>query len=352
MSLHLSLTSKGALYDMDYEIFDLGDVLLQSGVTLPNAFLAYKTYGTLNAEKSNAILFPTSFGDQHYNNEWLIGNDMALDPESYFIIIPNMLGNGLSSSPSNTPSPYDQAHFPNVTIFDNVAMQHRLLTERFGIAKLALVTGWSMGAIQAFQWGASYPDMVERLAPFAGTAKTWPHNEVFIEGLRAVIQADCAWNSGTYAAPPETGLRTLGRVYAGWGFSQPFYREECYRTMGYASLSEFITGFWEKSFIDADANDLLAMLWTWQHADISRNPLYHGNLPLALRSIQARTVVMPVTTDLYFTSEDSKYETSHIPNAVFRPIESIWGHLAGYGLNPEDTKFIDSTLKELLAAGR
>ncbi|MGG1658361.1 alpha/beta fold hydrolase [Brevibacillus sp. NRS-1366] len=333
---------------MDYEIFELGDVLLQSGAILPQAFLAYKTYGTLNANKDNVIIFPTSFGDQHYQNEWLIGANKALNPEKYFIIIPNMLGNGLSSSPSNTASPFEKANFPNVTIFDNVALQHRLITERFGINQIALATGWSMGAIQAFQWGASYPDMVERLAPFAGTAKTWPHNAVLIEGIRAALQADAAWNKGVYTAPPEVGLRTLGRVYASWGFSQAFYREERFKELGYSSLSDFISQFWEGSFIHSDANDLLAMMWTWQHSDISKNPIYGGDFTLALHSIKARTVVMPVRTDLYFTPEDSEYETKHIPNATFRPIESIWGHLAGFGLNPADTDFIDCTLKELL----
>ncbi|WP_064203166.1 alpha/beta fold hydrolase [Brevibacillus brevis] len=333
---------------MDYDIFHLGDVRLQSGVTLPHAFIAYKTYGTLNAAKDNVIIFPTSFGDQHYQNEWLIGEDKALNPNQYFIIIPNMLGNGLSSSPSNTASPYDQSHFPHVTIYDNVALQHRLITERFGIKKIALATGWSMGAIQAFQWAALYPDMVERLAPFAGTAKTWPHNIVLIEGIRAALQADVAWNNGQYTVSPAVGLRTLGRVYASWGFSQPFYREECYKALGYETLSEFISGFWEESFVPSDANDLLAMMWTWQHADISQNDRYKGDFETALRSIQARTVVMPVRTDLYFTPEDSEYETKHIPNATFKPIESIWGHLAGFGLNPVDTAFIDNTLKELL----
>lgn len=333
---------------MDYDIFELGDVGLQSGETLPQTFLAYKTYGALNTAKDNVIVFPTSFGDQHYQNEWLIGTNKALNPEKYFIVIPNMLGNGLSSSPSNTASPFDKAKFPHVTIFDNVALQQRLLTERFGVKKVALVTGWSMGAIQAFQWGASYPEMVERLAPFAGTAKTWPHNQVLIDGIRAVLQADAAWNQGMYTAPPELGLRTLGRVYASWGFSQAFYREECHKELGYAALSDFLSQFWEESFIHSDANDLLTMMWTWQHADISRNPLYNGDFALALNSIKARTIVMPVRTDLYFTPEDSEYETGLIPNATYHPIESIWGHLAGFGLNPTDANFIDSALKVLL----
>lgn len=335
---------------MDYELFDLGDVVLQNGATLRNAKLAYKTFGTLNADKSNAIVYPTWYSGQHYDNEWLIGPGMALDPAKYFIIIPNMLGNGLSSSPSNTPPPYDAARFPGVTLFDNVTLQHRLVTETFGIERLPLVVGWSMGAQQTFQWGALYPDMVERIAPFCGSAKTSRHNFVFLEGVKAALTADDAWEGGWYEKPPTKGLRAMARVYAGWGFSQAFYREKLDLTrMGYASLEDFLVGFWEGLFLARDANNLLAMLWTWQQGDISANPLYGGNFEKALGAIKARALVMPGQTDLYFPPEDSQYEVQHMPNAEYRPIPSIWGHFAGGpGTNPEDVTFIDNALKELL----
>lgn len=125
----------------DYEIFDLGDVSLQRGATLRDAKLAYKTYGTLNADKSNVIVYPTWYSGQHYDNEWLIGGGMALDPQKYFIIIPNMLGNGLSTSPSNIPQPYNKSRFPHITFYDNVRVQHKLVTEKFGIETIALVVG-------------------------------------------------------------------------------------------------------------------------------------------------------------------------------------------------------------------
>jgi homoserine O-acetyltransferase/O-succinyltransferase len=128
----------------DYEMFDLGDFALQQGATLRKAKLAYKTYGTLNTDKSNVIVYPTWYSGQHYDNEWLIGEGMALDPQKYFIIIPNMIGNGLSTSPSNTPQPYNKSRFPNVTFYDNVRAQHQLVTQKFGIEKIALVVGWSM----------------------------------------------------------------------------------------------------------------------------------------------------------------------------------------------------------------
>ncbi|GAC1452828.1 MAG: hypothetical protein PVSMB8_11960 [Vulcanimicrobiaceae bacterium] len=125
----------------DYEIFDLGNVRLQRGATLRDAKLAYKTYGELNAAKDNVVVYPTWYSGQHYDNEWLIGPGRALDPARYFIVVPNMLGNGLSSSPSNTPEPYDGPRFPHVTAYDNVMLQHRLIVERFGIEHVRLVTG-------------------------------------------------------------------------------------------------------------------------------------------------------------------------------------------------------------------
>jgi homoserine O-acetyltransferase len=99
---------------LDYEIFELGDFRLQRGATLRGCKLAFKTFGELNARKDNAIVYPTWYSGQHYDNEWLVGEGMALDPKKYFIIIPNMLGNGLSSSPSNTPEPYNGPRFPGL----------------------------------------------------------------------------------------------------------------------------------------------------------------------------------------------------------------------------------------------
>ncbi|WPH14254.1 alpha/beta fold hydrolase [Variovorax paradoxus] len=334
---------------MDYEIFDLGDVPLQRGATLRNARLAYKTYGKLDADKGNVIVYPTWYSGQHYDNEWLIGPGMALDPEKYFIIVPNMLGNGLSSSPSNTPEPYNLSRFPDITLYDNVRLQHRLVTEKFGIERIALVTGWSMGAQQTNQWGCLYPDMVQRIAPFCGSAKTAPHNIVFLEGVKAALTADTAWNGGWYATPPSKGLRAVGRVYAGWGLSQPFYMQELWRELGFSSLEDFLVGFWEGFFLQKDANNLLAMLWSWQHGDISDNPVFKGDFKKALGAIKARAIVMPAERDLYFPVADNEWEVSHMPNAECRPIPGVWGHFAGGGSSPADTRFIDTALKELLA---
>jgi homoserine O-acetyltransferase len=337
---------------VDYEIFDCGDVQLQRGATIRDCKLAYKTFGTLNANKDNVIVYPTWYSGQHYDNEWLVGEGMALDPDKYFIIIPNMFGNGLSSSPSNTPEPYNASRFPQVTPYDNVRQQYRLVTEKFGIENIKLVTGWSMGALQTFHWGAVYPDMVETIAPFCGSAKCSRHNFVFLEGVKAALTADAAWNNGWYKEKPEKGLRAMARVYAGWGFSQDFYRAELdLNTLGYSSLEDFLVAFWEGFFLPKDANNLLTMLWTWQNGDISDNEIFNGDFKKALGAIKARAYVMPGQTDLYFPVADSEIEVANMPNAELIPMPSIWGHFAGGpGVNPEDVKFLDDKLKELLAA--
>jgi homoserine O-acetyltransferase len=333
----------------DCEFFELGDVVLQSGLTLRGARLAYQTYGELNASKDNVIVFPTFFSSQHTANEPMIGEGMALDPRSYFIVVPNLFGNGLSSSPSNTPAPYDRARFPDTTYFDNIMCQHRLITEKFNVDRIALVCGFSMGAQQSYHWGALFPDMVERIAPWCGSAQTSRHNFVFLEGVKAALMADDAWRGGWYDRPPSKGIRAMARVYAGWGPSQAFYREKVYLEMGFSSVEDYLITAWEGRFLELDANDLLAMASTWQNGDISDNPKYEGDFVRALGAIKARAIVMPSETDQYFPPEDNEIEVAHMPNAEFRPIPSIWGHLAGGpGRNPDDTAFIDRALKELL----
>jgi homoserine O-acetyltransferase len=336
----------------DYQMFELGDVVLQCKKTLRNARLAYKTYGTLNAAKDNVIVYPTWYSGQHYENEWLIGEGMALDPTKYFIVIPNMLGNGLSTSASNQATPFNASRFPNITAYDNVRVQHRLITELFGIEKVRLVTGWSMGALQTYHWGALYPDMVERILPFMGSAKCSRHNFVFLEGAKAALQADAAFKDGWYDTPPTKGLRAFGRVYAGWGLSQAFYRHQMdLEKMGYASLEDFLVGFWEELFLHRDANNLLTMLWTWQNGDISDNEVFGGDFVKALGAIKAKAIVMPASTDLYFPPEDNVFEVAHMPNATLQVIETDWGHFAGGpGTSPVDIKVLDDALKGLLAS--
>lgn len=334
--------------DAPYHVHEIPNFTLSSGRTLRPARIAYQTYGTLNADRSNAIVYPSWFSGRHWDNEWLIGEGMALDPHKWFIIVPNMLGNGLSSSPSNTPAPQDRSRFPAIAVRDNVEAQYRLVTEVFGIETLPLVLGWSMGAGQTYQWAVSHPEMVQRILPFCGSSRTSPHNRVFLEGVRSALTADSAWKNGLYQSQPVTGLRAAGRVYAGWGFSQQFYWHELFTQIGFTSLEDFLVNFWEGFFLDRDANNVLTMLDTWWHGDVGATPGF-ASTEEALASITARAIVMPGRTDLYFPPEDEEWAVSHMPNAELRVIDSIWGHFAGGGVNPPDTAFIDAAVAELLA---
>jgi homoserine O-acetyltransferase/O-succinyltransferase len=334
----------------DFETFDLSPLTLQGGLTLPKAHLAYKTYGRLNPDKSNVILYPTSYGAHHSDIEWLIGSDRVLDPERYFIIIPNQLGNGLSTSPSNLVEPFGLGRNPVFTHWDNVHAQERLLREALGITRVALAYGWSMGGQQALHWGALLPDRVQRICAICTSARTSPHNKVFLEGIRATLTADAAWRHGRFVERPVQSLRAFARVYAGWAMSQAFYREKLWTGMGYASLEDYLVRAWEGNFLRRSAEDLLSMIDTWYHSDISDNPIYGGDLAKALGAITARAVVMPSTTDLYFTLADSEAEARLMPNAELRCIPSIWGHRAG---NPvqcaEDEAVLRSAVLDLLA---
>ena len=335
---------------LDYRIFDAGNIALQSGLTYRGVQLAYKTYGNLNAQRSNAIVYCTPFGAHHTDIEFMIAPGAALDPTRYFIIIPNMFGNGLSSSPSNTPPPFDKNRYPNFTAYDNVAIQQRLVAEVFGIKRLQLVYGWSMGGIQAYQWAAQFPDMVERIGVSCGAARCSPHNFVFLEGVKAALTADAQFQDGWFTGKPERGLRAMGRVYAGWALSQAFYRESMWRSIGFTSLEDFLVMSWEGNFLRRDANNLLAHIWTWQHADISVNDQYSGNFALALSSIKARALVMPSETDLYFTVEDNRREVALMQNATLAPIPTVWGHRGGNPAgNPTDARFLNDMLMKHLS---
>lgn len=329
--------------------FDFGNVALQRGGVLRNARLAYKSFGKLNSERTNVIVYPTSFGAQHPDIEWLIGPGKALDPEKYLVVIPNMFGNGLSSSPSDHGDAQSRRQFPRITMYDNIMLQHRLLRERFDVQRVALVVGFSMGGQQAFHWGALFPDMVERIAPITSSAKTAQHNLVFLEGIKEALTLDPAWRDGVFLERPVRGIRAMGRVYAGWGLSQAFYREGLHLKIGFSSLEDFIVRDWEAGFLRRDADNLLAMLWTWQHADISDNPVYRGDLTAALGAITARALVMPSASDLYFPVEDSRRDVALMPNAALLPIPTIWGHRVNNpAQNPADAQFVDAALKRLL----
>lgn len=332
----------------DYEVFEIPGFTSQSGITF-DARLAYKTYGTLSPRRDNVIVIPTFYGGRHKETEYLLGEGCAIDPTKYFVVIPNMFGNGLSSSPSNMPAPNGRGGFPTLTLYDNVTCQHKLLTEHLGATRVRLVAGFSMGGQQAYQWGVLYPGLVDAIAPICAAAKISVHNYLFVDSIQAALKLDPIFNDGWYETQPVRGILAFARIYAGWLFSQDFFREGTYREIGLASMEDVVR-FTQNYFLQNDANDLLAMARTWQAADVSANPLFNGDFKRALGNIRSRAIVMPGETDLYFRVRDNELEVAAMPKAELRPIPSVWGHAAGFGANATDSAFINTALRELLAA--
>ncbi len=347
-SKHEMAYSRGMHDAVPVQHFSLGDFPLQSGERLRDAMLAYVAQGTLAADRRNVIVVPSAYGGTHVDSEWLIGRGKVLDTTRYFVVATNMFGNGLSTSPSNAAQSQRGPDFPHVTVYDNVEAQYRLVVEHFGARAIALVAGFSMGAQQSFHWAARAPELVERVAPYCGSARTAEHNIVFLDGIAATLRADAAFAQGRYTAPPLVGLHAMGRVWAGWGLSQTFYREERWRALGFASRDAFVEEAYVASFASGDANDLLAMLWTWRHADVGAHARYGGDTTRALRAMTARALVMPSQTDLYFPPEDNAREVALMPNAELAIIPSVFGHAAGGNLDPADSDWLAARLRALL----
>jgi homoserine O-acetyltransferase/O-succinyltransferase len=194
--------------------------------------------------------------------------------------------------------------------------------------------------------------MVERICVVCGSARTSVNNLVYLASLEAALKADPLWQDEWFAAPPVRGLKAFARVTAGWVFSPAFYRDGVYRTLGFATLEEFLVGAAEAYILTQDANNLLAQLWTWQNADISDNEIYRGNLAIALGVIKSRVLIMPSETDRYFMVEDNALEVPHLAHAELRPILSIMGHMAGgsFSASPQDAAFLARGVRYVLSA--
>ena len=322
----------------------------EGGVTLPEARITYGTYGTLNAAGDNAVLLPSHYMADLHGYEWLIGPGKALDPGRLFLITSELFGNGRSSSPSNTPEPFHGPRFPLMTIRDNVRAVKELLDAELHVAHLRAVIGFSMGAQQAFQWAVSYPDSMDRIVATSGTARTYGHGIVRLEGQIAALTLDPAFRGGDYAAEPEKGIEAFALVWTGWLYSQEWWRRELWRQGAPAgtTFAQVLADYRTKFIPGADANNLILQARAWQRHDVGTTPGHDGNIEHALRSITAPVLYMPGATDLYFPVGDARYEAGFIRHVVFKPIPSLWGHPAGAAAGPGDGKFLNDAIRDFL----
>jgi homoserine O-acetyltransferase len=309
------------------------------------AWLDYRVYGTLAEDRSNLVLYPSSYGAWPEDIDWVVGP--ILDPERWCVVLVSQFGNGRSTSPSNSGSALVAGRWP-VDHRDNVAAQRRLLEEVFAVTSPALIYGWSMGAQQAYHWAVLEPERTQRVCCVCGTARTTPHNRVFLLSLRQALTADPAWDGRRFLGMPEQGLRTFALIYASWAASQPFYRRGAHHQLGYASVEAYVEQAWLPAYRRHDPHDLLAMLDVWLANDVAvaagisgsdgngdgaPNADPDADLAAALGRIRARTAVIAGRHDLYFTPDDCQAEAALIRGAHFEVLESDLGHRAG---NPSD----------------
>ena len=347
------LLAQGAAVRVDraeHREFLITNFRTEGGVTLPQAKVVYGTYGHLNAARDNAVLLPSHYMANHHGYEWLIGPGLALDTTRLFLVATELFGNGHSSSPSNTPEPWHGPRFPVTTIRDNVNAVHELLVKDLGITHLRAIIGFSMGAQQAFQWAVSYPTFADRIVATSGTAKTYGHGIIRLEGQIAALTADAAFKGGEYTSPPRDGLAAFGMVWAAWLYSQEWWRRELWRGSAPAgtTFDQFMQSF--RTRFSADANDYILQARTWQRHDVGNTPGFGGDVEKALRSIRVPLLYMPSETDLYFPLGDARYEAAFIPNVTLTPIPSLWGHPAGAGANPADKRFLNETIAKFLGS--
>ena len=348
-----SATSSSPSVPASVHAFSLGDFPLASGAVLPDARLDYRVYGTPNPERTNLVLYPSSYGAWPEDIDWAVGP--VLDPRRWCVVLVSQFGNGRSSSPSNSSLALEEGHWP-VGHADNVRAQRRLLEEVFRVEVPALIYGWSMGAQQAWHWAVLEPERTSRLCCVCGTARTTPHNRLFLLSLRHALTADPAWNGRGFTAPPELGLRGFALIYASWAASQPFYRRGAHLQLGYASVEDYVERSWLPAYRRHDPRDLLAMLDVWLASDVAVAAGLHDPgepdpgdraLAAALDRITARTTVVAGRHDLYFSPEDCAAEAALVAGSRFELLESDLGHRAG---NPREDRPLQAQLRHAVEA--
>ena len=305
--------------------------------------VAYRSY---NPTSKKVACIPTCYGGRINTTLAFTAENQAFS--SHHVVIIAMLGNGESSSPSNTSG------FPQKLDYrDCIHAQYELLTKHLRVKELDVVQGFSMGGQQAYYWAAMYPGFMKNAIVTCGSAKTSGHNYTFLEGPKTALMNSVDYADGAYKTSgvrPMRGLRAFGRAYCAWLTSGAWFREQLWeKKLGYKSIEDYIKGNSETAFADWDAEDVLILANMWQAGDIGLLR-EDGNYQKALESIKARVLVMPSRTDQYFMVDDSEIEMKYLKKGEFAPIETIWGHVAGGGGNEEDTEWMSRKIENFLGA--
>lgn len=304
-----SAAARAALRDPELQTFLLDRCqMVDSGEKFPpGACLAYKVHRCVhNDVEAPVILHPTSYGAVHTDLEYNIGPGKTLDTNRYHVVVCNMFGNGVSCSPSTAGS----AGYPKtVSIADNVRLQRLALLDAGLLESPLIIYGYSMGAMQAWEWAKSFPKDVAAVIAVCGSTGCTDYNSVFLKALQRVLEIPHAERSEK--------LRLFATIYAGWGVGYAAYRDRLCGT-----VDDFVDSDYVPGFADDDPEDLLAMLRTWRSTESFTCDTLH--------SIRARCLIMPCDTDTYFRLDHIRAaEAALVDRATLQPIQSPYGHRAG-----------------------
>src|SRR3954467_12053320 len=320
-----------------HQSYKIGDFQLESGEAIRDFSISYVTHGTLNADKSNAILMVTAISGNHHRIDFMIGAGKALDPDKFFIICTDAIGNGLTTSPSNSKA-QPRMQFPKFAIRDMVESQYRLVKEKFGIEHLVAVIGPSMGGMQALQWGVSHPDTMDALVAMVPLAKTPAWNVAVLEASRKAIMNDAAWKDGNYDAPPEKGIRLWRDILTLLAARTPdMYSAQFKNGMDVLPWMEQQETSMIKAF---DANDWIYQTGAYERHDVGTPAGFNGDTAKALGSIKAKTLILTGTKDLLNPEFEPVEMGKNIPQVKMLTISpgTVTGHASAGGGAPSDVE--------------
>lgn len=324
---------------MNVQAFHLGDFPLESGETLPDAVMGYRTWGRLSPARDNAIVLPSYYSGTSASYEPWMRPEGLFDTAEWFVVAYDQFGSGSSSRPSALDG---TEPWPRVSLCDSVRAAKRVI-DGLDVASVRLVAGWSMGGMQAFAWSALYPRLVAAAFALCATPECGPVNAVFLEGIRGILDHG---DGRTFRdLPPreaQARLSAFGKAYAGWAYSDPFFASGGYRRVGYGTLEDVLEG-WAEDHRAMNGDDLLAQLDAWRNARFPAvRDIPKGSFP--------RIVAMPCRTDRYFAPDALRAQASLIPGMRIVELESDLGHIAGRpGIRPEETERIRTVVRSLLA---
>jgi homoserine O-acetyltransferase/O-succinyltransferase len=332
-----------------HQFYNEGELKLESGEAIKDFAISYVTHGKLNEKKSNAILMVTALGGNHHRLDFMIGPGKALDPDKYFIICTDAIGNGLTTSPSNSKA-QARMGFPKFTIRDMVESQYRLLKEKFGIEHVIAVVGPSMGGMQSLQWGVSHPDYMDALVAMVPLAKTPAWSVAVVEATRKAIMNDPAWKDGNYDAPPEKGIRLWRDILNLLSARTP----EMY-------AAQFKNGVDALPWMEAqenaalkvfDANDYIYQTWAYERHDVGTTTGFGGDTAKALASIKAKTLILTGTKDLLNPEFEPIEAGKNIVGVKMVTISpgSVTGHASAGGFFPADVELLNRETSAFLDA--